>query len=86
MYDLFYNMEVKMLLTMKQIQDLILRDRNQRAIAEKTGLSQPTINRIAGNKNIENTVFLDTTRQKLSNYFIKEFDYAKQVIFGLRGE
>ena len=71
---------------MKTIQDLINRDRNQSAIAKKTGLTQGTINQIARCKDIEKSERLDSTRQKLSDYFVSEFNYAKQVIFNLRGE
>lgn len=75
-----------MLLTIETISDLLKRDRNQRAIALKTGLSQGTINRIANCKDFSNFENLHSTRQKLSDYFISEFDYAKTVIFNLRGE
>ena len=75
-----------MLLTMKTIQDLINRDRNQSAIAKKTGLTQPTINRIAQCKDIEKSEHLQSTLQTLSDYFVAEFDYMKNHIITLRGE
>lgn len=75
-----------MLLKMKTIQDLINRDRNQSAIASKVGLGQCTINQIARCKDIESLIYLNSTQKRLSDYFIGEYDYMKNVIFNLRGE
>lgn len=72
-----------MLLTVKTISDLLKRERNHQAIASKVGITGATVSRIAKNDNAN----IDTnTLQKLSDYFMTEFDYAKQVIFKLRGE
>jgi DNA-binding XRE family transcriptional regulator len=75
-----------MLLPMLLMQDFINRDRNQSAIASKTGLSQKTINNIANCKNFDNFDTLISTQQKLSDYFMSEFDYMKNHIIKLRGE
>lgn len=75
-----------MLLTMKTIQYLINRDRNQSAIASKIGLGQGTINQIARCKDIDSLIYLNSTQKKLSDYFIAEYDYIKNVIFNLRGD
>jgi len=85
MYYVFikYIKGVKMLLTVKTISDLLKRERNHQAIASKVGVTGATVSRIARN----DTANIDTkTLQKLSDYFVSEFDYAKQVIFNLRGE
>lgn len=75
-----------MLLTIETISDLLKRDRNQRAIALKVGLSQGTINRIANCKNFSKFENLDSTRQKLSDYFLHEYDYIDKIVLELRGE
>jgi uncharacterized protein YerC len=75
-----------MLLTINTISHLLKRERNQRAIALKTGLSQGTINRIANCKDFSKFENLDSTRQKLSDYFIAEFNYMKKHIIELSGK
>lgn len=75
-----------MLLTIETISDLLKRDRNQRAIALKTGLSQGTINRIANCKDFSKFENLDSTRQKLSDYFMQEYDYIDKIVLELKGE
>lgn len=71
-----------MLLSVKAISELLKRERNHNAIAVKVGLTGATVSRIAKNE----TANIDTnTLQVLSDYFVQEFDYAKQVIFDLGG-
>jgi DNA-binding XRE family transcriptional regulator len=75
-----------MLLPMQVMQKFINRDRNQSAIASKTGLSQKTINNIANCKDFDKFDNLVSTQQKLSDYFMNEYDYMDKVIIKLRGE
>jgi hypothetical protein len=75
-----------MLLPMHVIQNLINRERNQSAIASKIKLSQKTINNIANCKNFDNFDNLVSTQQKLSDYFISEFDYMDKLIIKLSDE
>jgi hypothetical protein len=77
-----------MLLTVKTISDLLKRERNFSAISKKIQddttkyISANTISRIARNADSN----IDTnTLQILSDYFVKEFDYAKIAILNLRG-
>ena len=82
MYYVFitYIKEVKMLLTVKTISDLLKRDKNCNAIAAKVGVTGATVSRIAKNDSAN----IDTnTLQVLSDYFISEFDYMKKVIIEL---
>lgn len=77
-----------MLLTVKTISELLKRERNFSAISNSIKahsdfyVSSNTMSRIAKNENAN----MDTnTLQALSDYFISEFNYMKNIIINLRG-
>jgi uncharacterized protein YerC len=74
-----------MLLKLETIVSLLKRERNLKAIEAKTGLGNGTIARIARCPSDKLAVDYRTI-EKLSDYFLTEFDYMKKIIIELGGE